>query len=87
MEENAAGFTVVTRLSKKRRRSSTSPTISEQTSMVRRDQVRSPNKFELLSDAARDGDANDEAGEGVLVNGMLNWDRVREGVSEVLISY
>ena len=86
MEGNAAEFTVVTRLSKKRRRSSTSPTISEQTSMVRRDEVRSPNRFEVLSEDARDGDAIDEAGEGVLVNDMLNWDRVREGVSEVLIS-
>ena len=41
--------------------------------------MRSPNRFEVLSDAARDGDAIDEAGEGVL-------GRVREGVSEVLIS-
>ena len=48
--------------------------------------VRSQNRFEVLSEDARDGDAIDEAGEGVLVNDMLNWDRVREGVSEVLIS-
>ena len=105
MEGNdAAGYIEVTRKSKKRRRNSTSPTITEQPSRAsratKRNEVRSPNHFDVLLEAARDegaieeeveagiqGDASDEAGEGVLVNEMLNWDHVSEGVgTRVLIS-
>ena len=66
---------------------------------TRRNEVRSPNCFDGLIEDARDegaideefeagiqGDAIDEAGEGVLVNEMLNWDHVSEGVTQVLIS-
>ena len=103
MEVNDAGFTEVTRQSKKRRRNSNSPTNNELTSRasraMRRNEGRSPNRFEVLLEAVRDegaideefeaglqGDAIDEAGEGVLVNEMLNWGQVSEGVTQVLIS-
>ena len=82
--DDAAGFIDVTRKSKKRRRNSKSPIINEQPSRAsratRRNEGRSPNRFDVLLEAARDegvideeveagiqGDAIDEAGEGVLV--------------------